>query len=113
MIPAKKKDHDEKGVENIGGFISVREKAPGPYSVWLPAASATLERSFLVNVSGQLQLKETWDFTSDAGDKLSFEVEFERGLLSYAKLESKVFSSAKEDFFRESTGSSRPSKPSR
>jgi hypothetical protein len=33
-------------------------------------------------------------------DKLSFEVEFERGPLSYAKLESKVFSSVKADFFR-------------
>jgi hypothetical protein len=99
VIPAKKKDRDEKGALVVGGFISTREKAPGPYGVWPPAANATLTRSSSVSVNGKLQMKEAWEFTSEAGDKLSFELEFERGPLSYSKLESKVFSSVK-DFFR-------------
>jgi hypothetical protein len=100
VMPAKRKDSDQNGALVIGGFISSKEKAPGPYGVWSPAASADLTRSSSVTIDGQLSIGETWRFGSIDGDKIDFEVEFYRGPLSYAKAEAKVFSSAKDGFFR-------------
>ena len=100
VVPAKRKDGGDKGAMVAGGFISSREKAPGPYGAWSPAASAVFTRNSSTTIDGQPQVRETWEFGSDVGDTLNFEVEFEAGPLSYGKADSKVFSAVRDGFYR-------------
>jgi hypothetical protein len=99
VLPAKRTDNaDEKGVVVIGGFTT-KEKAPGPYGSWAPAASS-LTRTTTAGADEQPRIREAWQFTAENGDAINFEVEYKRGPLSSQKSDSKVFSAVKDGFYR-------------
>jgi hypothetical protein len=99
VVPAKKKNSDDKGAMVVGGFISLASKSPGPYGVWAPAAT-TLVRKTSVDANGKLLVDEDWSFASPSGNTADLQIEFARSKLARGKVESKVFSAANPDFFR-------------
>jgi hypothetical protein len=99
IIPAKKKDSDEKGAMVVGGVISLASSAPGPYGVWI-AAPTTLERKTSTGINGRLLVNEEWSFNSPNGDAVDLQIEFARGALARGRVDTKVFSGANPGFFR-------------
>ncbi len=99
VVPAKKNGSDERVAVVAGGLISRAEKAPGPYSVFVPAVTDT-SRKTSASGGGKTLVEEKWRFESEAGDTASLDFEFVRGALRETKLESKIFSAKRSDFFR-------------
>lgn len=79
----------------IGGLTEDPADAPGPFSVYQPAATHRMERSV---ASGAVGLVETqdWEFTSATGEHLAMHIKFVRGSGTRRPASDTLFYSAKD-----------------
>jgi hypothetical protein len=96
--PAKKTATGEAAGMVFGGFI-VPAGVPGPYSVFGPA-SITIDRSVHTDPDGKSIIKESWQAKADDGSALDIQIEFVRGVPARGKVEARIHSAAKPDFYR-------------
>jgi len=97
-IPAKKAGTSETATMVFGGFIA-QAGVPGPYSVYGPA-KITVHRGAQTGPDGKSMINETWQAKADDGSLLDVRIEFERGAPARSKVEAKIHSAAKPDFYR-------------
>jgi hypothetical protein len=97
-MPAKNTATGRTAVMEVGGFTNPSE-APGPYGVW-GAANVTIDRSSHTERDGKSLIKEFWQATSDDGTAISIQLEFLRGALMRSKVEPRVYSAIKPEFYR-------------
>jgi hypothetical protein len=97
-IPAKKKGTDTTGTMVFTGLMSPGG-APGAYGVYVPA-KAKVEREVETEADGKSAAEEKWEFKADDGSSVEVKLEYERGPAVRSKVEAKVFSAAKPDFYR-------------
>jgi hypothetical protein len=96
-IPAKKKGTDTAGTMVFTGLMS--SGAPGAYGVYVPA-KAKVEREVETEADGKSTAEEKWEFKADDGSSIEVTIEYERGPALRNKVEAKVFSAAKPEFYR-------------
>ena len=96
-VPVKKKGTDISGTMVIGGLMTP-PNVPGAYGVFLPAKSM-IERKQRT-ADGKTTVDETWQLTGEAGNAIEVELQYQRGTPARGKVEAKVFSGAKPDFYR-------------
>ena len=97
-IPAKKKGTDTAGTMVFTGLMSAGG-APGAYGVYVPA-KAKVEREVETEADGKSTAEEKWEFKADDGSSIEVKIEYERGPALRNKVEAKVFSAAKPEFYR-------------
>lgn len=81
----------------VGGMST---QGLGVYSVYVPAASTSLERTVTGSSQDQGRVRESWAFTADSGEKLSVDVTYRRGPATRTRVDSVIRSAAKPDFQR-------------
>lgn len=96
-VPVKMQGSETRGVMLFGGFTT--GAAPGVYSVFAKS-SVTSQRMFRTEVDGVATVEETWDAKSDAGDALQFRLHYVRGVATAEKVDVRVYSGAKPEFYR-------------
>jgi hypothetical protein len=97
-IPAKKAGTGEAVTMVFGGFVG-QAGVPGPYGVFAPAA-ITVDRRSRTAPDGKSMISETWQAKADDGSLLDIQIDFERGTPARGKVEAKIHSAAKPDFYR-------------
>jgi hypothetical protein len=97
-MPAKKVGTGEAVTMVFGGFVA-QAGVPGPYSVFGPA-NITVERRSHTGPDGKPMINESWQAKADDGSMLDIQIEFQRGAPVRGKVEAKIHSAAKPDFFR-------------
>jgi hypothetical protein len=95
---AKKKGTDTTGPMVFGGLYEPTN-IPGAYGVFTMAESA-VERKTHTGVDKKLTKGEHWQFKAANGTSLEVQIQFASGAPTISKLDTKVFSAAKPDFFR-------------
>lgn len=98
VIPVKKKGTDAAVAMVVFG-IAVREVVPGAYGVYVPGKAA-IERKVTSGADGKSTADETWDFKAEDGNAIEAQIQYERGATTKSKVEAKVYSGAKPEFFR-------------
>ncbi len=83
----------------MGGMIAPAQGAPGAYGVYRPAKVA-MTKAARTNEAGATLVDETWDFATEGEDRLRLSASYERGVATRARVEPKVSSAAKPDFYR-------------
>jgi hypothetical protein len=96
--PAKKTASGEAVSVVFGGFIA-QEAVPGPYYVFASAKS-TVDRRSHTDADGKSIIDETWQIKADDGSTLDVELQFARGVLARSRVESKIHSATKPEFYR-------------
>jgi hypothetical protein len=97
-IPAKKAGTGEAATMVFAGFVA-QAGVPGPYGVFGPAG-ITIDRRSHAGPDGKSMINETWQAKADDGSLLDIQIEFERGAPTRGKVEAKIHSAAKPDFYR-------------
>jgi hypothetical protein len=97
-IPAKKVGTNEAATMVFGGFVA-QAGVPGPYGVFGPA-NITVDRRTHTGPDAKSMISETWQAKADDGSLLDIQIEFERATPTRGKVEAKIHSAAKPDFFR-------------
>ena len=97
-MPAKKTATGEAVAIVFNGF-TVPAGVPGPYSVFGPA-DITIDRTSHSDPDGKTVVKESWQAKGADGSALAVGLEFIRGTPARGKVEAKLHSAAKPDFFR-------------
>jgi hypothetical protein len=97
-MPAKKTATGEAVAVVFNGF-TVPAGVPGPYSVFGPA-DITIDRTSHTDPDGKEVVKESWQAKGTDGSALAISLEFIRGTPARGKVEAKLHSAAKPDFFR-------------
>jgi hypothetical protein len=97
-IPAKKKGSDIAGTMVFTGLMS-QGGAPGAYGVYTPA-KAKVERELETEADGKATAEEKWEFKGDDGSSIEVSIDYERIPAVQSKVEAKVFSAAKPEFYR-------------
>jgi len=97
-IPVKRKGSADGGPMVVAGLFAPGG-APGAYGVFLPA-KVVVERKLRTDPEGKTSVEETWQLRSDDGHSMDIHVNYVRGGVARTKLEAKVYSGAKPDFFR-------------
>jgi hypothetical protein len=82
----------------FGGFI-VPAGVPGPYSVFGPA-DITIDRSVHTGPDGKSIVSESWQANAEDGSALDIQIEFVRGVPARGKVEARIHSAAKPEFYR-------------
>jgi hypothetical protein len=82
----------------IGGLTEDTAEAPGPFGVYLPAATHSMQRS-VSNASGAVIESQDWVFSAASGEHLELHVKFERGVANRAAPADTRFYSAKSPNF--------------
>jgi hypothetical protein len=98
IIPARKKGTDIAGPMVFTGLMS-QDGVPGAYGVYVPA-KAKVERELETEADGKATAEEKWEFKADDGSSIEVNLEYERSPAVQSKLEAKVFSAAKPEFYR-------------
>jgi len=96
-VPVKMQGADTRGVMLFGGFTT--GAAPGVYGVFAKS-SVTSQRTFRTGPDGVATVEEAWDAKSDAGDALQFQLHYVRGVAAAEKVDVRVYSGAKPEFYR-------------
>jgi hypothetical protein len=96
--PAKKTGTDIAGTMVFGGFIAP-EAVPGAYGVYGPA-QVRVERRQRTEADGKTSIDETWEARADDGSAIEIQIQFVRGIPARSKVEAKIYSAAKPDFYR-------------
>ena len=98
VIPARKKG-TEAAFSMVVYGIAVQEGAPGAYGVYAPGQSA-IERRVRSGADGKAMADESWAFKTADGNSIDAQIQYAPGATAKGKLEAKVYSGAKSDFFR-------------
>jgi hypothetical protein len=97
-MPAKKTATGEAVGIVFGGFIA-QAGVPGPYFVNGPA-KINVERRSHAEPDGKSTIEENWEIMADDGSALALQLQFVRGVPARGKVEAKLHSAAKPDFYR-------------
>ena len=97
-FPGKKSGSDAAGSMVWGGLVSAAG-APGAYGVYVPA-KGVIDRKSRTDVAGESIVDEAWQFTSDEGNAVEIQIQYVRGVPTRNKVEAKVHSAVKPDFYR-------------
>ena len=97
-VPMKRKDGGAAGSMIIAGLFT-SNYAPGAYGVFLPAR-VTVDRKLGIDLDGKSTIAESWELRADGGHAIDVRVQFVAGVPANGKVEQKVYSAAKPDFFR-------------
>jgi len=97
-IPSKKKGTDIVATMVFAGLFTPNG-TPGAYGVYQPAR-AIIDRKQRTDADGKISVEETWEFRGDNGNALEIQLQFVRGAMTYAKLEPRIYSAARPDFYR-------------
>jgi hypothetical protein len=73
--------------------------APGAYGVFLPARIG-VDRKVRIDLDGKTTVEEIWTLRADGGHSLDIVVNYVAGVPANSKVDQRVFSAAKPDFFR-------------
>lgn len=98
LIPAKKTASGEAVNVVVGGFTA-QAAAPGPYFIQ-GAAKTTVDRRSRTDADGKTIIDESWVMKADDGSALEIELQFARGVPARGKVEAKLYSAAKPEFYR-------------
>src|SRR5881396_1395940 len=82
----------------IGGLTEDPADAPGPFGVYLPAATHTMQRS-TSSASGPIMDSQDWVFTASTGERLEMHIKYERGVANKGNPAETKFYSAKNPGF--------------
>jgi len=96
-IPSKKTATGEAVGMVIGGFI-LEAGVPGPYFNFGAAKISVNRQSHTID--GKSIIDETWDIKANDGSALEVVLQFERGVPARGKVETKIHSAAKPEFYR-------------
>lgn len=83
----------------IGGLTADPSDAPGPFGVYLHAATHTLERSVKGSGDGPVVESQDWVFAAPSGERLEMHITFERGVGNKGNPSEVRFYSAKNPGF--------------
>jgi hypothetical protein len=97
-IPAKKTATGEAVGVVFNGLIDPAA-VPGPYGVF-GAARITVDRRSHTEPDGKSVIKETWEAKADDGSALEIALEFVRGVPTRGKVEAKLHSASRPEFYR-------------
>jgi len=97
-VPAKKKGSDAT-VPMVAAGLFTANYAPGAYGVFLPAR-ITVDRKTRFDLDGKTSVEESWQLRADGGHSLDIIVHYVAGVPTNSKVEQRVYSAAKPDFFR-------------
>lgn len=98
VIPVKKKGTSAAVAMVVFG-IAAREGVPGAYGVYVPG-KATIERKTKLGADGKSTAAETWEFKAEDGNAIKAQIQYDRGATTKSKVEAKIYSGAKPEFFR-------------
>ena len=98
VIPAKNPGANSVGAILFGGFIA-NSYVPGVYGNYT-SANVVVDRHSLSDAAGHTVIEETWQAKEANGNEIVVHVEFMRGTPMRDKLEAKVYSAVKPDFYR-------------
>jgi len=97
-IPAKRTAAGEAVGLVFGGLIG-QAAVPGPYGVF-GAATITVDRRSHTDADGKSIIDETWEAKADDGSVLEIALQFARGMPVRGKVEAKLHSGGKPEFYR-------------
>jgi hypothetical protein len=97
-IPAKKTATGETVGVVFNGLID-QAAVPGPYGVF-GAAKLAVERRSQTDADGKSIIDETWQAKADDGSMLEVQLQFVRGVPVRGKVEAKLHSGGKPEFYR-------------
>ena len=97
-VPMKRRDGGATGPMIIAGLFT-SNYAPGAYGVFLPAR-ITVDRKVRMDLDGKTTVDETWELRADGGHTIDIHVQYAAGVPAVSKVEQRVYSAAKPDFFR-------------
>jgi len=97
-IPAKKTATGESVLVVFNGLVD-QAGVPGPYGVY-GAAKLTVERRSQTDADGKSIIDETWQAKADDGSMLEVQLQFVRGVPTRGKVEPKLHSGGKPEFYR-------------
>ena len=98
-VPARQTGTDATASMTVGGLSSPQDYAPGPYGNSVPAKS-TISRTLSTDDQGVSSADEAWQFEGENGDSVELQLRFLRGIAARSKLEARVHSAVKPDFYR-------------
>ncbi len=85
----------------VGGLTEDPADAPGPFGVYLPAATHAMRRSVSSAASGPILESQDWTFAAGTGEHLALHIEFERGVGNRGMpAETKFYSAKNPGFFQ-------------
>ena len=82
----------------IGGLTEDPADAPGPFGVYLPATTHTMQRS-TSSGTGPIMDSQDWVFTAATGERLEMHIKYERGVANKGTAADIKFYSAKNPGF--------------
>ena len=97
-VPMKKKGSDATVPMLIAGLFT-SNYAPGAYGVF-HAARVSVDRKVRIDLDGKTTVEETWELRADGGHALDIHVQYVAGVPANSKVEQRVYSAVKPDFFR-------------
>jgi hypothetical protein len=84
----------------IGGITEDPADAPGPFGVYLPATTHTLQRT-TVSGAGPIIETQDWVFATATGERLEMHITFERGVGNRrAARDTRFYSATNPDFYQ-------------
>ena len=83
----------------IGGLTEDPADAPGPFGVYLPATTHTMQRSTSSTGKGPILDSQDWVFAAATGEHLELHIKYERGVANRANPTETKFYSAKNPGF--------------
>jgi hypothetical protein len=97
-VPMKKKGSDAAVAMIVAGIFTPNG-APGAYGLYLPA-QVTIDRKLRYAPDGKASVEEQWDLRAESGNALLIQVHYTPGPATRGKVEARVHSALKPDFFR-------------
>ncbi|HYR35159.1 MAG TPA: hypothetical protein VEQ87_12785 [Burkholderiales bacterium] len=97
-VPMKRKGSDATVAMIIAGIFTPNG-APGAYGLYLPA-QVTIDRKLRTEMDGKITVEESWDLRAGGGNSLLIQVHYVPGPATRGKVEARVHSALKPDFFR-------------
>jgi hypothetical protein len=83
----------------IGGLTEDPADAPGPFGVYLPATTHTMQRSTSSSGTGPILDSQDWVFAAATGEHMELHIKYERGVANKAAPTETRFYSAKNPGF--------------
>jgi hypothetical protein len=96
-VPAKNSETGRAGTLVIGG---ISPDAPGAYDVYLPATTARVEREARSQGVEAGTARETWEFASASGERITVTMSYRRGRLARSHADTVVRSGRHPEFQR-------------
>jgi hypothetical protein len=91
-IPIKQSGTNTVGQMLIFGLTADPKDAPGPFGVYMHAATHRMERSTSAGAGKEPLAEEHWEFAAPSGERLELHLKYERGVARRGSNDTKFFS---------------------